>query len=122
MAHFARLGVGNKVTQVVVVHDNELLDENGDEKEQKGIDFLRGLYGEPYAIWVQTSYNANFRGRFASIGSSYKEDRDVFIGPKPYSSWVLNEGTNEWEPPIPKPEGNYNWNEETQAWDAVSKP
>jgi len=118
MAHFAKLEIGNKVTQIVVVHDNELQDANGEESEQKGIDFLRGLYGEPNATWIQTSYNANFRGRFAAIGSSYKEGRDVFISPKPYPSWVLNEETTEWESPIPRPSDTFHkWNEATQAWE-----
>jgi hypothetical protein len=117
MAHFAKLGVGNKVTQVVVVHNNELKDENGIEVEQKGIDFLRELYGEPHAIWIQTSYNNSFRGTFAVVGSSYNSTKDLFILSRPYPSWVLNESTNEWEPPIPKPEGNYNWNESNKAWD-----
>ncbi|CAB4149171.1 hypothetical protein UFOVP534_50, partial [uncultured Caudovirales phage] len=65
MAHFAELNENNKVTQVIVVHNNELLDENGNELEQKGIDFCVNLFG---GIWVQTSYNATIRKNYAGIG------------------------------------------------------
>ena len=65
MAHFAELDETNIVKQVIVVHNNELLDENGNESEQKGIDFCVAHYG---GTWVQTSYNANFGGKYAGIG------------------------------------------------------
>jgi len=118
MAHFAKLGIGNKVSSVIVVHNNELLDDDGQESEQKGIDFLRQLYGDPHAVWVQTSYNGNFRGQYAAIGYSYNDAKDLFISPKPYPSWSLNENTNKWEPPIPMPSDTFHkWVEATQSWD-----
>jgi hypothetical protein len=80
MAHFAELDKNNTVKQVIVVHNNELLDENGNESEQKGIDFCVNLLG---GAWIQTSYNANFRGNFAGIGSLYDPVNDVFITPEP---------------------------------------
>ncbi len=58
-----------------------------------------------------------FRKNYAAIGYTYDEDRDAFIAPKPYDSWILDELTCIWEAPIPRPEGNYTWNEQTQAWD-----
>ena len=80
MAHFAQLNETNTVTQVIVVHNNELLDENGNESEQKGIDFCVNLLG---GAWIQTSYNANFRGKYAGIGDIYDAVNDVFVAPEP---------------------------------------
>lgn len=94
MAHFAELDENNVVTRVIVVHNNELLDENDNESEQKGIDFCVAHYG---GRWVQTSYNANFRVRFAGIGSTYDETRDAFITPKPEWADYFNEETCTWE-------------------------
>ena len=79
MAHFAELDENNIVQRVIVVHNNELLDENGIELEQKGIDFCTNLLG---GRWIQTSYNANFRGIYAGIGHTYDETLDVFIAPE----------------------------------------
>ena len=76
MASFAKIGLNNKVIEVLSVHNNELLDSNGVEQEINGIDFLTKLTG--WSIWVQTSYNKNFRKNHASIGMTYDEDRDAF--------------------------------------------
>ena len=75
MAHFAELDENNKVTRVIVVHNNELLDDNGIESEQKGVDFCVLHYG---GRWVQTSYNNNFRGIYAQIAMKYDEAKDEF--------------------------------------------
>jgi len=117
MAHFAELGLNNTVLRVIVVHNNELMDEDGVEREAKGADFCRGLFG---GTWVQTSYNSNFRKNFAGAGYTFDSDRDAFIAPQPYKSWVLNEETCRWTAPVPMPEnGVYVWNEETTSWNAV---
>lgn len=115
MAHFAELDETNKVKQVIVVHNNELLDENGVEQEQKGIDFCVNLLG---GTWKQSSYNRNFRKNFAVVDGIYDPIRDAFIAPQPFPSWVLNETTCQWEPPIPYPlDGKpYYWNEDIQNW------
>lgn len=94
MAHFAELDATNTVTQVIVVHNNELLD-NGVESEAKGIAFCQSLFG---GNWVQTSYNASIRKNYAGIGCTYDSVRDAFIPPKPEEgNWVLNEDTCRWE-------------------------
>ena len=94
MAHFAELDATNTVTQVIVVHNNELLD-NGIESEAKGIAFCQSLFG---GNWVQTSYNASIRKNYAGIGCTYDPVRDAFIPPKPEEgNWVLNEDTCRWE-------------------------
>lgn len=78
MAHFAQLDENNIVTGVLVVNNEKLIDENGNESEQKGIDFLKGLFGQD-TKWVQTSYNGNFRGKYAGIGDWYDEENDKFV-------------------------------------------
>ncbi len=118
MAHFAEIGLNNTVLRVVVVHNNELLDTDGVEQESKGADFCRNLFG---GTWVQTSYNGNMRKNFAGAGFTYDSDRDAFIPPKPYPSWVLNEETCRWDAPVSMPDdGNmYYWNEESLSWASV---
>ena len=120
MAHFAKIGLNDKVTEVIVVHNDELLDENNQESEQKGIDFLHQLYNDSSIVWKQTSYNGSMRKNFASIGFTYSSTMDKFVPPQPFISWALNEETCIWEAPISKPDGNFRWNESTQEWDAVS--
>ena len=115
MAHFAELE-NNIVTRVVVVHNNELLDGNGIEQEANGIAFCQSHFGTPN--WLQTSYNGNIRKNYASIGHTYDPNRDAFIPPKPFASWLLNEDTCQWVYPVPYPTDGkrYNWNEETVSW------
>ena len=81
MAHFAQLNDDNTVTGVIVVHNNELLDANGQESEAQGIAFCKSLYGAD-TRWVQTSYNGNFRGRYAGIGYRYDAATDQFLPPE----------------------------------------
>ena len=79
--------------------------------------------------WVQTSYNTKagkhpenrpLRKNYAGIGYIYDEVRDAFYSPSPFPSWILDEETCTWGPPIPMPEGPenffWNWDEENQAW------
>jgi hypothetical protein len=118
MAHFAELDENNTVLQVIVVHNNELLDTGGNESEAKGVEFCSTLFG--HTNWVQTSYNHNIRKQFAGIGYTYDSDSDVFVAPQPYPSWSLDDNFD-WQPPTPMPDDDnlYNWNEETQNWDLV---
>ncbi len=129
MASFAKIGLNNKVIEVLSVVNEVLHDSNGIEQEVIGIDFLTKLTG--YPVWKQTSYNTHggvhdkngipFRKNHAGIGYTYDEDRDAFIPPKPFKSWILNESTCLWESPIPYPQDNnkYNWNEQNQSWDLI---
>ena len=122
MAHFAKLGVGNKVLKVVVVHNDVAT------TEQAGVDFLNNLY-KTNDIWKQTSYNTYggvhryggtpFRKNYAGIGFKYNESLDAFIPIQPFPSWILDEETCLWEAPIAKPDDGekYDWNESTQQWD-----
>lgn len=114
MAHFAEINSDNTVLRVIVVHNNELLDENGQESEAKGAKFCHDLFG---GTWKQTSYNGNFRKNYAGIGFLYDAQRDAFIPPKPYPSWVLIEETCRWVAPVAMPtDGVYFWDEVTTSW------
>lgn len=93
MAHFAQLNENNIVEQVIVVHNNELLDESGIEIEQKGIDFCINLFG---GSWIQTSYNGNVRKNYAGIGYTYHQALDAFIAPKCHDEAELDEETCTW--------------------------
>jgi len=130
MASFAKLN-NNIVERVESVVNEVLKDSNGIEQEANGIQFLRNLYNEPNAIWKQTSYNTiagihklggtPFRKNFAGIGYTYDSQRDAFISPKPFNSWILNETTCLWDAPIPMPndasiDRRYTWNEQTLNW------
>jgi hypothetical protein len=129
MASFAKIGLNGKVIEVLSVVNEVLHDSNGIEKEDIGIDFLTKLYG--WAIWVQTSYNTHggihdnggtpLRKNHAGIGYTYDEDRDAFIPPKPFNSWILNEDTCLWNAPIAYPTdgNNYKWNETNLNWELV---
>ena len=118
MAHFARLDDNKKVLSVSVIRNEDCLDEDGNESEQAGITFLKKIHGED-TNWKQTSYNGNFRVRYASVNYTYSEQYDAFIPPKPYESWTLDTNTYDWVSPVPKPEDyclSHQWNEETQSW------
>jgi hypothetical protein len=127
MASFAKIGLNGKVIEVLSVVNEVLHDSNGVEQEAIGIDFLTKLTG--WAIWKQTSYNTiggihtnngtPFRKNHAGIGYTYDEDRDAFIPPKSYPSWILNESTCLWEAPVayPQDDNKYSWNEQTLSWD-----
>jgi len=115
MAHFAKLDENNVVTQVVVVGNKDTSDANGVEKEYIGAAFCERLLG---GTWKQTSYNGNMRKNYAGIGYTYNADIDAFVPPKPFTSWVLNNETAQWEAPTPMPQDGkmYKWDEATTSW------
>lgn len=120
MAHFAQLDQNNLVVKVIVVNNDCCLDGNGLESEVVGVAFCQSLYGQD-SNWKQTSYSRSFRKNFAGIGYQYDGQRNAFIPPKIYSSWVLDEATCTWVSPVPYPEdGNaYFWHESSLSWVAV---
>ena len=126
MSHFAKVEDG-VVTQVLVAEQ----------------DFINsGAVGDP-AQWIQTSYNTRagvhyepnsntpsadqskaLRKNYAGIGYSYDAVRDAFIPPKPdpYPSWVIDDTTGLWKPPVAQPTDGqeYNWDESTLSWVVVT--
>ena len=111
MANFAL--IKNNIVIAVIVIDNNVITNNGSEVEQLGIDFIdtlniKGVYD--YDTVRQTSYNSNTRNKYAGIGDTWDETNNVFISPRPFSDWTLNENFK-WEAPIPYPNDNksYVW-------------
>ena len=137
MAHYAKLGANNKVIAVHVVADKDCLNADGIEDEEVGRQFLERIHSWP--LWKKTSYNTfnnthrlggtPFRGNYAGIGMTYDDDNDIFIGKKPYASWVLNVAEARWQSPIGDAPAmseeehlshSYVWNESTGAWDKTA--
>jgi hypothetical protein len=102
MAHFAEI-LDGVVQRVIVVHDSE---------EANGSEFCTNLFG---GTWLQTSFNHRIRKQFAAVGYSYNATADVFIAPRPFASWTLD-SNHDWQPPTPKPDGEYSWNEAQLKW------
>jgi hypothetical protein len=124
MSHFAQIDDNDTVIQVIVAEQ----------------DFINsGAVGDP-SRWIQTSYNTMggvhrlggtpLRKNYAGIGYTYHRQLDAFIPPKPYPSWVLDETTCLYNPPIPYPadagQGDppnmYMWNEDEQGWTLLPPP
>jgi hypothetical protein len=110
MAHFAKVQDG-RVVQIIVAEP----------------EFFQTFVDSSPGEWLQTSYNTHagqhpegrpLRKNYAGIGYTYDRDRDAFIPPQPFASWVLNEDTCLWDAPVAYPDdgGVYEWNEETLAW------
>jgi hypothetical protein len=118
MAHFAELDVNNTVLRVIVISDNDILDSTGNESELAGITYIESVFGKDMR-WVQTSYNNNFRMRYAGIGYTYDVAKDAFIPPQPYSKWILDDKTLDWIAPNPHPgDGkDYLWNDMVGYWE-----
>ncbi len=120
MAHFAQINSDNVVTQVIVVSNNDCGGGEYPESDAVGAAFCTNLLG---GTWKQTSYNNNFRKRYAGIGYAFNAELDAFVAPKPYPSWTLNTETADWQAPVARPtEGNWTWNESSQQWDEVTAP
>jgi len=121
MSHFAK--VENGIVTQVIVAEQDVIDSR--------------LFGDP-SLWIQTSYNTignvhygqngqpdggvALRGNFASIGYSYDAEKDVFIPPKPYPSWVLSPSTYLWKPTVAYPDDgkDYEWDENVLSWVEVT--
>jgi hypothetical protein len=113
MAHYAFLNDNNIVTEVITGKDeNELLEGLTPEE------WYGNFRGQRC---IRTSYNGNIRKNYAGIGYTYDEQRDAFIAPKPFNSWILNEGTCQREAPVayPTDEKFYVWNENQRNWEEV---
>ena len=101
MSHFAKIGENGIVLNVIVAEQ----------------DFINsGAVGDSF-LWVQTSYNNNFRKQYAVTGGTYDKVNDIFIAPQPYDSWTLD-ASFDWQPPTPMPDDGklHVWNEDTKEW------
>jgi len=104
MSHFAKVIDG--IVTLVVVSEQDFINS--------------GAIGDSF-LWIQTSYNGNFRKNFADIGYTYDSVRDAFIPPQPHNSWLLDETTCQWEAPVAYPDDDtqYEWDEETTNWKEI---
>ena len=121
MSHYAQLDENNMIVFVIAA--------KSDHKEDEFTESTGN-------VWKQTSYNTSggahytdgvpsddqtkaFRFNYAGIGFTYDKNRDAFIPPKPFESWILDEGICLWQPPLPYPEdgGNYRWDEDLFSWE-----
>lgn len=137
MAHFAQINGENLVIMVTKVSNAVLMDDSGQEDEQRGIDYLQSLFPNDNGTWIQTSYNT-YRGvhlkggvplrkNYAGIGHKYDPDLNGFCPPSPYTSWTLNPESCQWEAPTPRPPNQENglphvWNEENLQWVKLEEP
>ena len=139
MAHFAKIGMSNKVLTVLTLDNQILEDVNGNEIEANGQQYLETHNNWPAQMWIQTSFNTHknthskggtpFRGNFAGIGYTWNEDDQFFWPKKPYASWVKNTSEVRWQSPIGDAPvltqenldnlQHYDWNEENQSWDLI---
>jgi hypothetical protein len=113
MAHYAFLDGNNIVTEVITgIDETELIE---------GLDPETWYANFRSQVCKRTSYNGNYRKNYAGIGYTYDENRDAFITPKVFQSWVLNEETCLWESPVPYPTDgeSYTWNEVNLTWDLL---
>jgi len=146
MAHFAELNNNKEVLRVVVI-SNDDIDANGGDESTQAETFVSNLipHQSGGVSWKQTSYNGNFRKQYAGVGYTYDSVKDKFIRPQPYPSWTLN-ADDDWEAPVAYPtvqnvdeniqlpvkewseddqtwkstgtdSNNYLWNSATSSWD-----
>lgn len=126
MAHYAIIDENNIVKNVLYVDNQFALDENGDDNEESSILRCRESLGDYTSTIIRTSINGNIRGTYSGIGYTYDSENDVFIPPQKFKSWILNNETFLWEPPIPMPEpipGKLPyWDDENVKWEFISDP
>ena len=111
MSHFAK--IENEIVTQVIVAEQDFIDS--------------GAVGNP-SDWIQTSYNTHggvhllggipLRKNYAGLGFTYDKERDAFIPPKPYASWILDEDSCLWNPSVAMPTDGkeYKWDEDTLSW------
>ena len=135
MAHFAKRGVNGKVIAVHGLDNDQMLNADGQEDESVGQQRLQEIHGWPAQLWIQTSYNTKgnkyynadgsegdqakkLRGNYAGIGYTWDEDNEIFWPKKPFTSWVKNNSTCQWDAPIAYPsETTYvDDSSTTQSW------
>ena len=124
MAHFAELNNSNEVLRVVVI-SNDDVDANGGDESSEAETFVASIvpHSEDGTAWKQTSYNSNFRKQYAGIGHTYDASKNKFISPQPYPSWSLD-SNDDWEAPVTYPtiteiDSNIvytSWDEDNQKW------
>lgn len=118
MAHYAWINADNVVVNVTVGVDETITQQGVGGSTEAWEQFYTQAINQEGVYIKRTSYNGNIRKQYAGIGYTYDADADVFVAPQPYPSWTLD-SNHDWQPPTPKPDGMYSWNEEQLAWVAI---
>ena len=122
MAHFAELNSSNEVLRVIVV-SNDDVNANGGDQHADAETFVTTIvpHSTGGVAWKQCSYNNNFRKQYAGKGYTYDSSKNIFIADKPYASWALD-ASDDWQAPVNKPDDGkmYNWNETDRQWEEVT--
>ena len=122
MAHFAELNSSNEVLRVIVV-SNDDVNANGGDQHADAETFVTTIvpHSTGGVAWKQCSYNNNFRKQYAGKGYTYNSSKDIFIADKPYPSWTLD-SNDDWQAPVNKPNDGkrYNWNETDRQWEELT--
>ena len=129
MSHFAKLDENNIVTFVIKSpqdadgKEDEFTENTGEVWKQTSYNTIGGIHYNPETGEPSADQSKALRKNYAGVGFSYDPDRDAFIAPKPFDSWLLDEETCIWEAPVAYPEGGkyYTWNEESQTWEPVEE-
>ena len=116
MAHFAKIGLNNKIIAVVTLDESVITDDDGIEREDLGIDYLTEKTG--WSIWRRTWKDKSQRYNYASKDGTWDEDAQAFIPPKMFNNFVLDTNTYKWIPPVPCPDDgiNYVWDDKNSEW------
>jgi hypothetical protein len=125
MSHFAKLDENNIVIFVTVGRQEddgkeaELCERTGDTYKQTSYNTRAGVYYDNTTLEPAADQSKAFRKNFAGLGYTYDAERDAFIPPKPFDSWLLDEQTCNWEAPVPYPSDGfrYIWNESKIDWE-----
>jgi len=128
MAHFAKLNNENYVVFVTVARDEdeyreiEISQETGEKYKRTSYNTRGGIHYQADNNTPSLDQSKAFRKNYAGIGYYYDEQRDAFIPPKPYPSWILDEFSCLWQSPIPYPNDGkmYQWNEEIGNWKEIN--
>ena len=122
MAHFAELNSSNEVLRVIVV-SNDDVNANGGDQHADAETFVTTIvpHSTGGVAWKQCSYNNNFRKQYAGKGYTYDSSKNIFIADKPYTSWTLD-SNDDWQAPTDKPDDGklYYWNETDRKWEEIT--
>ena len=122
MAHFAELNSSNEVLRVIVV-SNDDVNANGGDQHADAETFVTTIvpHSTGGVAWKQCSYNNNFRKQYAGKGYTYNSSKNIFIADKPYASWTLD-SNDDWQAPVNKPDDGkiYYWNETDRKWEEIT--
>jgi hypothetical protein len=121
MAHYAWINSNNTVINVTLGVDETVTQQGVGGSTEAWEQFYTTAINQDGVYVKRTSYNNNIRKQFCGVGFTYDADADVFVAPKPFPSWTLD-ANHDWQPPTPKPEGNYAWFEPNQVWIEIDEP